>query len=177
MIGFFYPEMCNQQGDQGYRDWLSIHEIPTHSVEDDEIGDIESLIVGDVSERGARILRSKLEGHWILRAINDGLTVLAIGRAGLELSRALDVRVPTGSYKSEFVETEFNGRKLFGYVNGFCDPQNLVRETQMGKGRLITCSLLGPVAVVNPWFEKYCFGIETSERSDLTDHYRELAAD
>lgn len=177
MIGFLYPEVCNQQGDQGYRDWLNVHEIETCSVEDAEIRGLKSVLVGDVSERGARILRAKLEGHWILKAISDGLTVLAIGRAGVELSRAMQITAPMDSYKSQFVETEFQGQKLLGYVNGLVDLDRLVTETEVGKGRLITCSLLGPVAVVNPWFEKYCFGIETSERSDLADHYKNLVAD
>lgn len=177
MIGFLFPKVCNQQGDQGYRDWLDAHQIATCSVEDAEVGGLEALLVGDVSERGARILRNKLEGHWILGAINDGLTVLAINRAGVELSKALGVRASLDSHKSQFVETEFQGRKLYGYINGLCDMERLVSETQVGKGRLIVCSLLGPVAVVNPWFEKYCFGIETSERSELTDHYKKLAND
>lgn len=177
MIGFLYPQVCNQQGDQGYRDWLEAHEVSTCAVEDSEVSGLNSLLVGDVSERGARILRSKLEGHWILKAINDGLTVLAIGRAAIELSKALDLQAPMHSYKSQFVETEFQGEKLYGYVNGLCDMNRLVTETQVGKGRLITCALLGPVAVVNPGFEKYCFGLETSERAELTQHYKKLATD
>lgn len=177
MIGFLYPEVCNQQGDQGYRDWLNAHEISTCSVEDSEISGLQSLLVGDVSERGARILRAKLEGHWILKAVSDGLTVLAIGRAGVELSRALDLSASMDSYKSQFVEAEFQGKKLYGFINGLNDKKRLVIETKVGKGRLIACSLLGPVAVVNPWFEKYCFGIETKERSELTEHYKKLAND
>lgn len=177
MIGFLYPEICNQQGDQGYFDWLNAHDISACSIEDKEVTGLRAVLVGDVSERGAEILRAKLENHWILEAIKEGLTVLAIGRAGLEIAKALGVSPPMNSYKSEFVETEFQGRKLYGYINGLYDTERLVTETQVGQGRLILCALLGPVAVVNPWFENYCFGIETSARDDLTEHYKNLVAD
>lgn len=177
MIGFLYPEICNQQGDQGYFDWLRAHDFAACSIEDIEVEGLQAVLVGDVSERGAEILRDKLDNHWILKAISQGLTVLAIGRAGLEIAKAMGIRPPIDSYKSQYVETEFHGRKLYGYINGLYDTERLVTETQIGKGRVILCGLLGPVAVVNPWFEKYCFGVETSTRDELTDHYKNLVTD
>ncbi len=177
MIGFLYPEICNQQGDQGYFDWLIAHEVDACSIGDKAIEGLQAVFVGDVSERGAQILRTRLDDHWLLSKISEGLTVLAIGRAGLEVAKALGVRAPLDSYKSEFAEAEFQGKKLYGFINGLIDKDRLVTETQIGEGRLILCAFLGPVTVVNPWFEKYCFGIETSARDDLTEHYKNLLAD
>lgn len=177
MIGFLYPELCNQQGDQGYQQWLDSHHVDYCTIEDNKVSGVKSILVGDVSERGASILRNKLKGHWIIDEIAQGLTVLAIGRAGRELSKALAIDPPMGSYRSEFVETEFQGRKLYGYINGLYDMGRLVTETSVGKGRLINCALLGPVAIVNPWFESYCFDVSTTLREDLTEHYRKLVTD
>lgn len=177
MIGFLYPEICNQQGDQGYFDWLNTHGVETAVVGDEPIEGLTALVIGDVSERGAEILRQRLERHWILDAINNGLTILAIGRAGLEIAKSLGVEPAVDSYKSQFVETEFHGQKLYGYINGLYDTNNLVQEMQIAEGKLILCALLGPVAVVNPWFENYCFGIETSPRAEITEHYRNLVTD
>jgi len=177
MIGFLYPEICNQQGDQGYKNWLDAHQIETCNVGDQEVSNLTGLVVGDVSEQGAELLEAKLENHWLRKSIAQGLTVLAIGRAGQVLSRHLGLEPRVDNYKSQYVSTLFQGEALFGYVNGLHDLGHLITETQIGKGRLISCALLGPVAVVNPWFEEYCFGIKTSDRNDLVEHYRKLVTD
>lgn len=177
MIGFLYPEICNQQGDQGYFDWLRANDIAACSIGDKARVDLQAVFVGDVSERGAEMLRTRLENHWLLSKISEGLTVVAIGRAGLEVAKALGIRAPIDSYSSEFVETEFLGKKLYGYINGVIDKDRLVTETQIGQGRFILSALLGPATVVNPWFENYCFGIQTSARDDLTEHYKNLVVD
>lgn len=177
MIGFLYPEICNQQGDQGYRDWLEVNGVKTVSAEDKPLAKLEGLVVGDVSERGALILRERLADHWLIGEIEKGLTILAIGRSGTELARLLGVEVPNGSYKSQYVEYEFEGTQLYGYVNGLHSLSKLVTEVPIGKGRLIQCALLGPVCVVNRSFESYCFGIETPERDALAEHYKNLVTD
>jgi len=177
MIGFLYPEVCNQQGDQGYKDWLDTNQIETCVIEDERVDNLTGVVVGDVSEEGAILLESKLENHWLGNSIAQGLTVLAIGRAGQVLSKHLEIEPKTNSHKSQYVSTVFKGEELFGYVNGLHDLNQPITETEIGKGRLISCALLGPVAVVNPWFEEYCFGIKTSARNDLADHYKKLLAD
>jgi len=177
MIGFLYPEICNQQGDQGYRDWLESNGFTTSSVTNKKVAGLKGLVVGDVSEQGGIALESLLAEHWFKSELENGLSVLAIGRAGQILSKIVGVEPFMDSHKSQFAQTEFNGEQLFGYVNGPHNLENLVVETLVGEGRLISCALLGPVAVVNPWFEKYCFGVETASRDDLIDHYRKLASD
>ena len=177
MIGFLYPDICDQQGDQGYRDWLDANQIETCEVEDKKIENLSGLVVGDVSEQGAILLESRLENHWLSDSVAKGLTVLAIGRAGQILSRYLGIEPQMGSYKSQYVSTVFRGEELYGYVNGLHDLDKPITETEIGKGKLVSCALLGPVAVVNPWFEEYCFGITTSARNDLVDHYKKLLAD
>jgi len=177
MIGFLYPDICDQQGDQGYKDWLDANQIETCEVEDKKIENLSGLVVGDVSEQGAILLESRLENHWLSDSVAKGLTVLAIGRAGQILSRYLGIEPQMGSYKSQYVSTVFRGEELYGYVNGLHDLDKPITETEIGKGKLVSCALLGPVAVVNPWFEEYCFGITTSARNDLVDHYKKLLAD
>lgn len=177
MIGFLYPDICDQQGDQGYKDWLDAHQIETCEVEDQKVENLSGLVVGDVSEQGAILLESRLENHWLSDSVAKGLTILAIGRAGQILSRYLGIEPQMSSYKSQYVSTVFRGEELFGYVNGLHDLDQPITETEIGKGKLVSCALLGPVAVVNPWFEEYCFGITTSARNDLVDHYKKLLAD
>ncbi len=177
MIGFLYPEVCNQQGDQGYKDWLDANQIETCVVEDEIVDNLIGLVVGDVSEQGAILLESKLENHWLAESIAQGLTALAIGRAGQVLSKHLGIEPQMNSYKSQYVSTVFKGEELVGYVNGPHDLDQPITETEIGKGRLVSCALLGPVAVVNPWLEEYCFGIKTASRNDLVEHYKKLLAD
>lgn len=177
MIGFLYPELCNQQGDQGYKDWLDLNGIPTVDLRDEEVDSLSGVVIGDVSERASQILSEKLDGHWLLGRLQDGLTVLAIGRAARVVGESLGIELNGGSYLSSFVETDFQGLKLYGYVNGLVDVKNLVTERSVGAGRFITCDLLGPVGVINPNFETHCFGIKTKERADLLEHYKKLVAD
>ena len=177
MIGFLFPEICNQQGDQGYRDWLENNGVSTCAVEVERVSGLTGLVVGDVSEQGAVVLESLLESHWLKTEMKNGLTVLAIGRAGQILSKLVGGLPVIDSYKSQFAKTEFQGKPLYGFVNGRHDLENLIVETNVEKGSLISCALLGPVAVVNPWFETYCFGLETASRGDLTGHYKKLAGD
>ena len=177
MIGFLYPEICNQQGDLGYKDWLVSSGIETVDLGDLPVSGITGVVIGDVSQRGSEILANKLENHWLSDAVREGITVLAIGNSGRIIAKLLGVRSSLGEHKSEFVETEFAGRELYGFVNGAFDSDHLIIEEAIGEGRLIQCALLGPVCVVNPWFENYCFGIATSERSNLMEHYKKLASD
>ena len=114
MIGFLYPKVCNQQGDQGYKDWLDVHQIETCEVEDKKVENLTGLVVGDVSEQGAILLEQKLAKHWLGKSIDQGLTVLAIGRAGQVLSRHLGIEPKMNSYKSQYVSTVFRGEELFG---------------------------------------------------------------
>jgi hypothetical protein len=175
MIGFLYPEICNQQGDLGYRDWLISNDVEVTDLGDQPVTDLTGVVIGDVSQRGAVLLEKKLENHWLVNALSDGLTVLAIGNSARIFSKLVDVESFLGSHKSEFVETEFLERKVYGFVNGSYDLDHLVTEDQVGEGRLIQCALLGPVCVVNPWFENYCFGIQTPQRDDLVLHYQKLS--
>jgi hypothetical protein len=177
MIGFLYPDVCNQQGDLGYKDWLISNGIDAVDIGDSPVCGITGVVIGDVSERGLEMLSSRLENHWLADAVNVGLTVLAIGNAARIFAKLVKVETALGTNKSEFVETEFLGRKIYGFINGNYDLDFLVTEHQVGEGRLIQCALLGPVCVVNPWFEEHCFGIQTNERDDLVLHYQKLARD
>jgi hypothetical protein len=177
MIGFVYPEICNQQGDQGYRDWLDANGVATASVGDERIAELTGVVVGDVSERGAAILAESLQNHWLLDEVGKGLTLLAIGRSSKVVADLLDVDSPAGSYKSRFARFEFAGLQIYGYVNGLFDQRQLITESKIGKGRFIQCALTGPVCVVNQSFENYCFGLQTPERDDLVAHYRSLVTD
>ena len=177
MIGFLYPEICNQQGDLGYKDWLQSKGIEAEDIADKPIAGISGVIIGDVSVRGSEMLEKRLENHWLLDAVKDGVTVLAIGNSARIFAKFLNVKTTLGTHKSEFVETEFLGQKIYGFINGPYDLDYLVTEHQIGQGRLIQCALLGPVCVVNPWFENHCFGIQTTGRDDLALHYEKLARD
>ena len=177
MIGFLFPEVCNQQGDQGYKDWLEINGVSTRVVEGELPTGLAGLVVGDVSEQGSAVLESLLANHWLISEIENGLTVLAIGRSGQIISKIIGVKHFIGSQKSQYVNTEFQDKPVYGFINGRYDLDNLIVESLVGEGRLINCALLGPVGIVNPWFEKYCFDIETASREDLTDHYRKLVSD
>lgn len=177
MIGFLYPDICNQQGDFGYKDWLIAHGIEAVDIGDNPVSGLTGVVVGDVSERGSEMLRGRLNNHWLNDAVKEGLTVLAIGNSARIFAKLVDVEIAMGAHKSQFVSTDFLGRKLYGFINGPYDLDYLVTEHQIGNGRLIQCALLGPVCVVNPWFENHCFAIQTTERDDLVDHYEKLAGD
>lgn len=181
MIGTLFPELCNQQGDQGFLDACRQMGIATRAVSSPEhLKGISLLYIGDSSITGERLLVQRVTKlvPKILTMLQEGMMVFAVGRSAVSMASLLNVASIEGSMReSGFRSVQYQGMELLGYVNGAYSQ--VLDSQQVGSGRFVQTGLLGPCLVVNPQLRNLLFEVvgfktfdETALEAALREHYR-----
>lgn len=181
MIGTLFPELCNQQGDQGFVDSCQQMGIVTQTVSSSEhLKGISFLYIGDSSITGERLLAQRVTKlvPKILTMLQKGLVVFAVGRSAMAIARTLKLSSIEGAvHESGFRSIKYQDMELLGYVNGAYS--RVLDSQQVGSGKFVQTALLGPCLVVNPEFRNQLFqdaGLKTfgltALETSLREHYR-----
>lgn len=181
MLGTLFPELCNQQGDQGFLDTCDQLGISTTVVTStNHLKDLKFLYVGDSSITGERLLLQRVEKliPKIRSLVENGLVLFTVGRSAIAMAKLLDQVSISGSVRvSKFQSVKYLNMELLGYVNGAYS--SVFEIQQVGSGWFVQTALLGPCLVINPQLRNAVFekaGLATTEITELEsllrEHYR-----
>ena len=182
MLGTLFPELCNQQGDQGFLDVCQQLGITTRGVTtSDDLEGLTFLYVGDSSRVGQQLLADRLKPMvpHLISLVKQGLVLFCVGRSALAMAELMGLASIAGSGRvSHFVSVWHEGQELLGYVNG---AYSSVFDSQpVGSGWFVQTALLGPALVINPDMRNSLFEkaglptrVVTELEGSLRDHYRE----
>jgi hypothetical protein len=181
MLGTLFPELCNQQGDQGFLDVCQQLGITARVVTTpDDLEGLTFLYVGDSSRVGQRLLANRVQTMvpQLLSLVEEGAVLFCIGRSALAMAELMGLASIAGSGRvSHFVSVLQDGQELLGYVNG---AYSSVFDSQpVGSGWFVQTALLGPALVINPDMRNSLFEkaglptrVVTELEGSLRDHYR-----